>query len=981
MQIKTTSSIPWNHSAHDQSTASNTGYRNKRSIDSSAQADQQLVQEVRPAPAAQGGGYTEVSVDPDPGKGVDNSQKVPIPIDVGLNINVDPVAKHISSAFKTVEQEASDFLKEKFAELKNKDPANKEKWDIDPDNTYLVTYDYNSLGKEPYPAKVIQRTSLTQALIKNTQDTPTGKGYEIPFFAGGPNVKTQDSLPMNSPGIFDFSTRFSPYREGADVTHTYQGIYVESPGSPSQEYNATNQSSITPKEFKSLIWQADFQQPYTDFLDGFWSTHIEKYPVLAKASFVKSAMAQHQEGSLTTEGRELIMRAAGLSGNQESWPDITYDDLQKNPPKDPNIEVGLLKLGEYQSTDIMYITDHKVKFDSEGNRIPPLTLLYIPGNSSPIHSFNSQAEMKKWLARQMADPAKRDALASHFKLEDKPNGWGRAGIDETLIGLGTWPKTRETPGGILSYDHRAFTGKWDPEKFITTEPNNLPFQEVTKRQKDRSYADAAVKITSDRDVTKKNVIDGLTKASKVALFLTPLALVVPEVALALDAFYLTSGGVTASIGVDDKIHNKSTGTDRIVFGLFNAATVVIPKSIGKAREQSIGEIKAPKDAAPSPDQELAPGAVKSAKVSGLPRAEDYGWKQNSQTNDFEFGHSSKPTNNTDEVIVPSKAQPTNNLRPSQAGHIGEHAVQDGENLLKNIKPNNGIYHIKGSQGEDRWLIQYSDDTNVNRVYEIDGRFKLRDGYVNIIDPANRKPVMKVSLTASEVWKPMRLDGGIRPLNTSPEEILNEEIKNINKDRDSLSDVEKTQFSDQMTSLIQQSRAEDSQIMTDYIEAGSKRINSRLRKQQDSTKYSRRVKEFMTDFSSQADYHGPAYRYTYVSPAGKEALKSGVGKVFRGPAVQSSSTHPANVKGWSTWAEDNPLTQNNPPAIYVFDESVPKKNLSSGFLLDHVAVPPDTSLKVLATKEQDGILYVYFGAPTETPTERYNLFDGSVVNPT
>lgn len=136
-----------------------------------------------------------MSVDPSPGKDVENSQKVPPPIDVGLNINVDPVAKHISSAFKTVEQKASDFLKEKFAELKKKDPANKEKWDIDPDNTYLVTYDYNSVGEEPYPAKVIQRISLTQALIKNAQDTPTGKGYKIPFFAGGPNVKPRTVYP------------------------------------------------------------------------------------------------------------------------------------------------------------------------------------------------------------------------------------------------------------------------------------------------------------------------------------------------------------------------------------------------------------------------------------------------------------------------------------------------------------------------------------------------------------------------------------------------------------------------------------------------------------------------------------------------------------------------------------------------------------------------------------------------------------------
>ncbi|MFS9669389.1 dermonecrotic toxin domain-containing protein, partial [Klebsiella pneumoniae] len=77
----------------------------------------------------------------------------------------------------------------------------------------------------------------------------------------------------------------------------------------------------------------------------------------------------------------------------------------------------------------------------------------MPGNSSPIHSFSSNAEMKAWLAREMADPVKHNALASHFALNDKHNGFTESGIDETLAGLGTWPQKRETPGGRFSYDH------------------------------------------------------------------------------------------------------------------------------------------------------------------------------------------------------------------------------------------------------------------------------------------------------------------------------------------------------------------------------------------------------------------------------------------------------------------------------------------------------------------------------------------------
>ena len=154
----------------------------------------------------------------------------------------------------------------------------------------------------------------------------------------------------------------------------------------------------------------------------------------------------------------MVMRALGLSGEETAWPDIKLEDLQKKPPKDPNIEMGMLKVGNFQSTDLMYITDKKVRYDANGNKLPPLTLLYIPGNSSPIHTFNSQAEMKAWFAKQMADPVKREAMVAHFPLKDKPNGYAQAGTEETLTGLGTWPEKRETPGGLLSYDHRAFSG-------------------------------------------------------------------------------------------------------------------------------------------------------------------------------------------------------------------------------------------------------------------------------------------------------------------------------------------------------------------------------------------------------------------------------------------------------------------------------------------------------------------------------------------
>lgn len=601
LHLPTEPALPSDRNGHQEASAHP---RHRRSIDSSPPNNQEVVQEVVPNTNSSKGGYVEVNVNPDPNKGIGVGEKAPEPVNSDSNINVDPVTQEISGAFKTVKEEASIFLKKKFAEMAAQaaTPAEKEKWNIDPDNTYLITYDYNTTGEKPYPAKIIKRISLTEALITNAQDTPTGAGYQVPFYAGGPEVIVKPELETHTPGVFNFGSRFNPYTEKADITHTYQGIYIESSEEPAPVYNGGNQSAITPDEFKKLIWKADYQKPYDQFLNEFWSNHEKKYPLLAKSSLVKAAMSQHQEQSLSKEGRDLVMRASGLAGNQASWPDIKLEDLQKNPPKDPDIEVGMLKVGNFQSTDLMYITDKKVRFDANGKKLPPLTLLHIPGNSSPIHTFNGQTEMKAWFAEQMADPVKREAMAGHFPLKDKPNGYAQAGIDETLAGLGTWPEKRETPGGLLSYDHRAFSGFWDPQDFIKAEPSHSPFDEITTRQKDRSYSDAAVDITSDRDVIKNNIISGLEKAAKAALFLTPLAFVMPEVALTLDAFYLASGITEAGIGIDDKVHGKPTGNQRIIFGFFNAAIAVLPHiaKTGKSGEEAAAsEIKPGEESKPN----------------------------------------------------------------------------------------------------------------------------------------------------------------------------------------------------------------------------------------------------------------------------------------------------------------------------------------------------------------------------------------------
>jgi hypothetical protein len=186
----------------------------------------------------------------------------------------------------------------------------------------------------------------------------------------------------------------------------------------------------------------------------------------------------------------------------------------------------------------------------------------------------------------------------------------------------------------------------------------------------------------------------------------------------------------------------------------------------------------------------APVAINSTSVK------DYSWRYSSQTSEFELARVPKPSSNVDEVIISEpKAKPTpeagrvtgeqltnpeiNLLRPSQSGNISEHAVPNGEQLIENAKPNTkGIYQIKNRiAGKDQWLIRYTDDTGSNKVYEIRSDFKLRDNYVQIIDPETRKPLLTVQANGEGEWVRASAKGGVKwPWQRSPSPTPSNDLK-------------------------------------------------------------------------------------------------------------------------------------------------------------------------------------------------------------
>lgn len=128
------------------------------------------------------------------------------------------------------------------------------------------------------------------------------------------------------------------------------------------------------------------------------------------------------------------------------------------------------------------------------------------------------------------------------------------------------------------------------------------------------------------------------------------------------------------------------------------------------------------------------------------------------------GENSGPSGTGQNRATPAdRAAPeVNRLRPSQWSDISSHAVAQGEQLISGAHANaRGIYQVKGPEGADRWFIQMSDAENISHVYEIDGKFKTRDGYVNVIDPITRKAVITVHPTGDGAWEPINGPGGIK----------------------------------------------------------------------------------------------------------------------------------------------------------------------------------------------------------------------------
>jgi hypothetical protein len=417
---------------------------------------------------------------------------------------------------------------------------------LDPDRVEVVTFHYQTNGSQGYLAAITGRMTLTQAVLTNwqgeTNNNLAGALFASPWagtFPDGP-VTFVDTLPAPS-----------QWHNGASY-QVYNGLFrIERSG----HIGASTHVQIPAEAFQTFIWNLDLHTAYVAMLDNYWQASFDSHRLSAKLAFITACNKQVQEGSLSDAARKLVWQAAELS--QEA----------------PGLQACTLNIYGYAATDALLLSTAE----------HPLVVLYLPGNSSPLHEFASLDDLRDWVGEQCQDSAKRAALKRYFADADGPDGLDFSGLDEALIGLGSYPAIHHrTP------QRAGFTtdGPWAPRQYVHYRPDHYSaplagnlFQVLAERQKTRSYADADFIITTDGEVTKARWRGYLNSAMNL---LAPLALVVPELLIIVAA-----GGIAQfGMGLDQVINGKGAeqqaeGVQTLTYGLLNAA--VLPAAVKQLR--------------------------------------------------------------------------------------------------------------------------------------------------------------------------------------------------------------------------------------------------------------------------------------------------------------------------------------------------------------------------------------------------------------
>ena len=176
------------------------------------------------------------------------------------NKTVENYIRSATTGFETPLESTANLIK---AEIKKK-------WgeDVDPDNTFITTFNYDpTRGRPPRNAKVLNRITLTQAALQDVQKKNNTDEHQTP------EEKTRTTLHTWLERLLTFSPLGQAglaIDSAVNAQQTYEFIYRASPPGQRQQYNESMRIKKTPEQFRELVWNTERAAPYKTFLDTFW---------------------------------------------------------------------------------------------------------------------------------------------------------------------------------------------------------------------------------------------------------------------------------------------------------------------------------------------------------------------------------------------------------------------------------------------------------------------------------------------------------------------------------------------------------------------------------------------------------------------------------------------------------------------------------------------------------------------------------------
>lgn len=454
----------------------------------------------------------------------------------------------------------------------------RQKWGatLDPATAQLVTLDYDYHGHPPidgvHQGQIRVQQSLVQALLSDYQAVADDRFGETAFGfytppAIGPHITLVDH-------VDEFASQEGGFHRD------YEGIYRHT---VPQVYGPSTQLPITPAAFKQWVWRLEFKEQYQDYLaktlpsdDVVNGAAPYALRTSAKTAFVMAAFLQRRELSLSPAGLQLALSAAGLGENQTQFSFINNAQLEHCTHPMAHVEVSRLMIYRYTAQDI-WVFRHRTQ-----ERV----LLYVPGNSSPLHELADLKALRTWVVAQSNLPEKRVALAGHFTKEDRTDGTFHAGVLTALEAMTEYPNqhrlSRES--GFFNND-----GYWNPDDYINldTQPNTVdPFAELVRVFKQTYLQTAEDAIRDDSDVNRANlsavvepVVGWLNRWGMLAIFFP-----------GSEGLVALAGLIEAAYGENelenaDRAEKRNEGVERMVFGLLNALPLLAMAGAGVAEAE------------------------------------------------------------------------------------------------------------------------------------------------------------------------------------------------------------------------------------------------------------------------------------------------------------------------------------------------------------------------------------------------------------